>query len=146
MQGCDQAEFLVNEPIQQAEQYTQQVALSKQEGQRHAEYGRLQEEQEQNHRQMVADQARVDEMALAAKESKQAWQQSTDKAQKAEKLLDESKRATAWVAEHKSVERAKIAAEMEKLEQTEREAKNVMESVEARKRQLAEREQELAMF
>jgi hypothetical protein len=108
VQGCDQAEILANEAIDQAEQLKQLTALSKQEGQRRAEYDRLQKEQEQKHQQMVADKAR-------ARESKQAWQQSEEKAKQAKKQLDESEQATAEV--HKRAERTKITAKMEKLEE-----------------------------
>ena len=63
--------------------------------------------------------------------------------------MGEAEGATVWVAEYKRAERAKIAAEKEELQRTEREAKRkhdrMMESVEARKRQLAERERAFAI-
>ena len=43
MQGYDQAEILANEAIEQAEKLKQLTALSNQEGQRRAEYDRLQQ-------------------------------------------------------------------------------------------------------
>ena len=98
---------------------------------------------------MLRDKARVEDATRAAGASKRAWDESERRVREAQKLLDEAKGATVWVAEYKRAEQAKIVAEKEELQRTEREAKRkhdrVMERVEARKRQLAERERALAI-
>jgi hypothetical protein len=149
VQGYDQAEILANKAIEQAEQLKEQTALSKQEGQRRAEYGRLQKEQEQKHQQMMADKAQAARAISSARASKQAWQQSMGKVKQAEKRLNECERAADWVHAYKRAERTKLDAEKQKLEQAERE-ENIKRDkhdrmVEERKRELAERERELAM-
>ena len=149
VQGYDAAEIKANEPIRLAEQLQQQAALSKQEAPRRADYDRLALERDQKHENMMIDKARAEDAARAAAASKRAWQESELRVREAQKLLGEAEGATVWVAEYKRAERAKIAAEKEELQRTEREAKRkhdrMMESVEARKRQLVERERALAI-
>ena len=127
----------------------QQAALSKQEAPRRADYDRLALERDQKHTLMLRDKARVAAATRAAGASKRAWDESELRVREAQKLLDEAEGAKVWVAEYKRAEQAKIAAEKEDLQRTEREAKRdhdrMMERVEARKRQLAERERALAI-
>lgn len=116
---------------------------------RREDFVRLASERDQKREEMLRDKTRAEDALRTARASKRAWQESEARARHALELLGEAQRATAWVAAYKRRERDKIARAKAELERTERDAKRehdrMMESFEARKRELADRERALAI-